>query len=410
MRPTSLEEIVGHQDLLQGASILKSVIADGKLCSLVMWGPPGVGKTTLARLVAQRHDAHLVELSAVRVGIPELRTVSKEAEEWQALHGRPTILFLDEVHRFSKVQQDFLLPLVESGHLILIAATTEHPGFALSPALRSRCSLIELEALDEAALDSVLGRALEAEGWTIQKDARAQVLRLAAGDARRLLNLLEMAGNLSDGAITNQNVTTAAGAHRGNYEAKGADHYDTISAFIKAMRASDPDAALHYLARLIEGGEDPLFIARRLVIFASEDVGNADPHGLVLANAAAQAVQFLGLPEARFALIQASLYLSCGPKSDAGYRAYEAAKADLEGRSWPPIPLELLPASTPIHREQGRGAGYVNPHRSEVNESLLPSVLHGKVYYEPSGMGMEQGRPPVRNPGRKPVGGAKEDL
>lgn len=409
MRPRSLTDVVGHHELLSGSSVLQSVIEGGRLCSLVMWGPPGVGKTTLARLLAARNDAHLVELSAVRVGIPELRAVAAEAEELQALHGRPTVLFLDEVHRFSKVQQDFLLPLVESGRLILIAATTEHPGFALSPALRSRCSLIQLDALAEQDLDELLARALAQEHWTIESEARALVLRVAQGDARRLLNLLEWSAPLSEGPIGIEDITTAAGSGGGSYEAKGSDHYDTISAFIKAMRASDPEATLHYLVRLIEGGEDPLFIARRLVIFASEDVGNADPHGLVLANAAAQAVQFLGLPEGRFALIQASLYLSCGPKSDAGYRAYEAAKADLVGQAWPPIPLDLLPAPTAVHREQGRGEGYVNPHRSPVNESLLPSVLQGKVYYRPSGLGMEQGRPPVRTSGRQPVGGAKEE-
>ncbi|MEC7751958.1 MAG: replication-associated recombination protein A [Myxococcota bacterium] len=409
LRPQTLAEVVGHQDILNNASILYSIIEGGHLCSLILWGPPGVGKTTLARLLAHRHDAHLVELSAVRVGIPELRKAAADAADWHQLHGRPTVLFLDEVHRFSKVQQDFLLPLVESGQLILVAATTEHPGFALSPALRSRCALVELQALEESDLEQLMHRALEVESWSITEEAKQQALRLGAGDARRLLNLLERAGHLRGGTIDVQEVTTAAGRQGGIYEAKGSAHYDTISAFIKAMRASDPDATLHYLARLIEGGEDPLFIARRLVIFASEDVGNADPHGLVLANAAAQAVQQLGLPEGRFALIQASLYLSCGPKSDAGYRAYELAKSDLMGRSWPPIPMDLLPAATPLHRDQGRGVDYKNPHRVQMNESLLPDVLQGRVYYEPSGQGMERGRPPVGKARRQADAGAKEE-
>lgn len=401
MRPRTLEELIGHEDLVAPGRPLHTLVASGAMPSLVLWGPPGSGKTTLAWILGERADARLVPLSAVTAGVPEIRKAIEGARRTRLR----TVLFIDEIHRLNKAQQDALLPHVESGVVTLIGATTENPSFSVIAPLLSRCRVITLEALSAEALGRVLDRALEDEtlglgraALTLADDARDALILASQGDARRLLGMLEASAtvHLSSGRraepLSAETVQEAVGRIALRHDRDGEEHFNVISALIKSLRASDPDAALHYLARMLEAGEDPLYLARRLVIFASEDVGNADPQALGLAMAAHQAVERIGMPEGRIPLGQVTTYLACAPKSNAAYAALGAAIADLEGRGPLPVPMHLRNAPTRLMKELGYGEDYVYAHDAEdgfVAAENLPEDLAGARYYEPRERGAE---------------------
>ena len=373
LRPKRPEEVIGQRHLLAEGGLLQRLLAAGELPSMLLWGPPGVGKTTIARLLAQGAKAAFESLSAVRAGVADLKQVIEAASGRLAYHGQKTVLFLDEIHRFNKAQQDYLLPHLETGRLILIGATTENPGFAVIPALRSRCISVALEPLDEEQLGALVDRAIEAlDGARCTDKARSMLVRWSQGDGRRCINLVELSHQLSGGGpIAVETVATAADRPAVLGDRNGDAHYDTISALIKSMRASDVNAAMHYLARLLEAGEDVAFIARRLVIFASEDVGNAAPLAIVVAQAAADAARFVGMPEAALNLSQAVAFLAGAPKSRACTEAIVAARADLRQGSWPEIPGVLLNRKRP--NRDGKPA--------QEPGTLLPKALAGRVYY-----------------------------
>lgn len=401
MRPRSLEELVGQEALLAPGRPLDALLAEGGLSSIILWGPPGSGKTTLAWILGERADARLVALSAVTAGVAEIRKAVEAARRTRLR----TLLFLDEIHRLNKAQQDALLPHVEAGVVTLIGATTENPSFSVIAPLLSRCRVIPLEPLSAEALGRVLERALEDEtrglgaSKLVLSDAARDALILASGgDARRLLGMLEASAtaHLSSGRraepLSPETVREAVGRIALRHDRDGEEHFNVVSALIKSLRASDPDAALHYLARMLEGGEDPLYVARRLVIFASEDVGNADPSALPLAMAAHQAVERIGLPEGRIPLAQATTYLACAPKSNAAYAALGRAEADLAGQGPLPVPMHLRNAPTRLMKELGYGADYVYAHDAEdtfVPDENLPAALAGRRYYEPTERGAE---------------------
>jgi len=372
LRPTCLAEVVGQQHLTDDGALLHSLVAQRSLPSMVLWGPPGVGKTTLAQVLANAAEASFEALSAVSAGVADLRAVLERAKD-RRFAGRQTVLFLDEIHRFNKAQQDFLLPHVEAGRLTLIGATTENPGFSVIPALRSRCIMVALKGLEATDLDRLIdrGTAQLQPPKTLADGGRERLRRWCQGDGRRLLNMLEIAHRLADDCIDASHVGHAAGQTAVLHDRDGDGHYDTISALIKAMRGSDPDAALHYLARLLEGGEDEAFIARRLVIFAAEDVGNAAPQALVVAQAAADATRFIGMPEAQLPLAQAVTFLAGAPKSRAVTEGIAAARRDLQRGDWPRIPEHLLNRETPFPEPRSDGTGH------------LPSRFAGTVYYRP---------------------------
>ncbi len=397
MRPTRLEDYVGQEHLLGEGKLLGRAVATGSLPSMVFWGPPGTGKTTLARIVAQRCGAHFEALSAVLVGVKELREAVARAEERWRLHRTKTVLFVDEIHRFNKSQQDALLPHVEKGTLTLLGATTENPSFEMNAALLSRMRVLTLRGLEEDELERLLARALAAPHglagkFTADPDALRALAQATSGDARRALTTLEVAAAQSQGHITTAHVQEALQQRTLLYDKAGDEHFSVVSAFIKSMRGSDPDAAVYWLARLVESGEDPRFIVRRMVIVASEDVGNADPQALVVATAALQAVELLGFPEGVHPLAQAVLYLAMAPKSNASYRAYGLAADAVKAQGALPVPIHLRQASSALGRQLGHGRDYKYPHDypgHHVAQRYLPDGLLGRRFYEPSNEGYE---------------------
>ncbi len=409
----SLAEVAGQGHLLRPGSPLVTLAdpdAAAGATSVILWGPPGTGKTTLAQAVARSSGRRFVELSAVTAGVRDVREVMQEALTQRDLYGQSTILFLDEIHRFTKAQQDALLPGVENGWVVLIAATTENPSFSVISPLLSRSLLLTLKPLTDDDLGLLIDRAVSdprglAGRAVLQPEARAALVRLASGDARRALTALEAAASLvpasaagdDDDAATPQidadQVASAVDRALLRYDRQGDEHYDVISAFIKSIRGSDVDAAMHYLARMIEAGEDPRFIARRLIISAAEDVGLADPAALPLAVAAADAVQFIGMPEGRIPLAEATAYLATTAKSNAAYLAIDKAIADVRGGGFGRVPPPLRDAHYPGAKRLGHGKGYVYPHDSEVGvvaQQHLPDELRGRRYYEPTNHGQER--------------------
>jgi putative ATPase len=374
---------------------------------MILWGPPGTGKTTLARIIATRTRATFVPYSAVLGTVPELRGILQESKEARLLQGQRTVLFIDEIHRFNKSQQDAFLPYVEDGTVTLIGATTDNPSFSVNSALLSRCKVFRLEGLSEEALVAMLGRSLADRdrglgqtGITATADALLAVARLSDGDARRALNSLEVAVDflMSDkgpGAELTTDVVAQTHEHRPLlYDKAGEEHYNVVSAFIKSMRGSNPDAAIYWAMRMLEAGDDPLFVLRRLIIFASEDIGNADPRALQVAVAADEAFRRLGMPEGLYPISQAVLYLAIAPKSNAVGKAFMAARAVISERGALPVPMKLRNASTRLMKQDGYGEGYQYAHNHEGHvvrgETYLPEELQGKEFYEPGEQGMEK--------------------
>jgi putative ATPase len=418
MRPASLDQFVGQQHLVGERGALRRMLAGGHLTSMLLWGPPGVGKTTLARLLAESVGAPFSTLSAVMSGVADVRGAIARAREWIDRGGASSVLFIDEIHRFNKAQQDALLPQVEDGTLTLIGATTENPYFEVNSALLSRLRVFRLEPLTDEDVGTVVRRALADErGYggraTLGDVAFEHLVSVAGGDARAALNVLESAIAIhetadqpaGDGAgdaggaptspvvePTLDDIENAAQERVLAYDRAGDGHYGTVSAFIKSMRGNDPDAALYWLAAMIAAGEDPKFVARRIIICASEDVGNADPRALQVAVAAAQALDWVGLPEAQYALAQATVHVASSPKSDSIGRAYGAAMADVLAHGSLPVPGHLLPASVPRLKQFGIGVGYRFPHDYEgddIPQQYLPDALAGRRYYEPTREGYE---------------------
>jgi len=404
MRPRTLDDFVGQEHLVGPGKALRRAIEEDRLASMVLWGPPGSGKTTLAEVISRQTRAHMVAVSGVSAGVADLRRAAEDARPRQEA-GQRTILFIDEIHRFNKAQQDAVLPHVESGLLVLIGATTENPSFEVNSALLSRSRVYRLDRLTDEQVAGIVQRALEDNERglgmfhvKLEDDALAHLVAIAGGDARVALNGLELAalGAAPDASGSRQvalaAVEDALQRRALMYDRAGDNHYDTISALIKSVRGSDPDAAVYWLARMLEAGEDPLFVARRLVILASEDIGLADPLALPVAVAAQQAAHFVGMPEALFPLTEATLYLACAPKSNSALTAYHAAVAEVQKSGDLPVPLHLRNAVTPLMKGFGYGEGYRYAHSYEghiAEQEHLPATLVGTRFYEPSDQGHE---------------------
>ena len=399
MRPRSLDEVAGQRQLLSEGKPLRRLIDGSGAASVILYGPPGTGKTTIASLIASAMGQNFVALSALSSGVKEVRAVIDEARR-DLIRGEKTVLFIDEVHRFSKTQQDALLAAVENRTVLLVAATTENPSFSVVAPLLSRSLLLKLESLDADDLRAVLDRAMADErgfngGFVLDDAAREQLVLLAGGDARRALTYLEAAAEAVQPGETITIDTVKENVNRAvvRYDRDGDQHYDVVSAFIKSIRGSDVDAALHYLARMIDAGEDPRFIARRLVIHASEDIGMADPTALQTANAAANAVQFIGMPEGRLALAQATIHLATAPKSPSVIQAIDAALADVRAGNAPPVPAHLRDGHYEGAKAMGNAVGYVYPHddpKGVVKQQYMPDGLEDAVYYRPTEHGAER--------------------
>ena len=404
MRPQSLDEFFGQSHLLEPGKPLRAAIEDGKTHSMIFWGPPGTGKTTLARMIARTTDAHFIALSAVMAGIKDVRSAVQEAQQVREAYGRRTVLFLDEVHRFNKSQQDAFLPYVEDGTLTFVGATTENPSFELNNALLSRARVYVLKALDADALASILRRALErlaeaaAGPVTISDEALDLIVLAADGDARKALNLLELAADLAPSkngaqAIDVDIAKEVVQGSRRRFDKQGEYFYDQISALHKSVRGSDPDAALYWLMRMLDGGCDPLYVARRIIRMASEDIGNADPRALRLCLDAAEAYERLGSPEGELAIAQAVVFLACAAKSNAVYNAAKAAAADAKESGSLEVPMHLRNAPTRLMKDLGYGDDYRYAHDEEdgfaAGERYFPDDMSPATYYHPVPRGLE---------------------
>ncbi len=390
MRPTSLEGYVGQRGVIE---VLRRFIDSGQLPSMILWGPPGVGKTTLATIISQAVEREFFTLSAVNSGVKEVREVLSRAQSSRFLSGgKSPVLFIDEIHRFNKSQQDSLLAAVEQGTIVLIGATTENPSFEVIRPLLSRCNVYTLKSLDDSDLQILLNRALSEDTYLKERNVRVEetkaLFAFSNGDARKMLNILDTLSSTttSDIIINDEAVGSALQQNVAQYDKGGEQHYDTISAFIKSVRGSDVDAAIYYLARMIAGGEEPRFIARRLLILAAEDVGLANPNALLLANATFEAVHNLGMPEARIPLAQCTIYLANSPKNNKAYKAINEALAFVAQDGYRPVPLHIRNAPTKLMADEGYGVGYLYPHdypNSQVEQQYLPDELKHIKFYKP---------------------------
>jgi len=401
MRPGKLVEFVGQQHILGEGKLLRRLIESDQVTSIILWGPPGSGKTTLARIVANSTKSHFISFSAILAGVKDIREVVKEAEEVRKYHGKKTILFIDEIHRFNKAQQDAFLPYVEKGILTIIGATTENPSFEVIAPLLSRCKVLVLNPLKNEEIEEILTMALQdrerglgERSLTLQQEALTFIAEQAGGDARIALNTLDTAARLAKNGIID--ISTAREAVQKKpllYDKGGEEHYNVISAFIKSMRGSDPDGALYWLARMLEAGEDPIFILRRMVILASEDIGNADPRALQMAVTALQGFQLVGLPEGRIIMAQAVSYLATAPKSNASYLAIDDALAEVRKSGALPVPMHIRNAPTKLMKDLGYGKEYKYAHdyaEGYAAQEYLPDQLKGRKFYDPAGHGYEK--------------------
>ena len=403
MRPKTIDDFWGQEHIIGEGKPLRSLLEGGDLSSMILWGPPGVGKTTLARLIAHSVKAEFFQINAVSAGVKDIRDVISRAENNNRQLGKRTILFIDEIHRFNKSQQDALLHSVEEGIVTLIGATTENPSFEVISPLLSRCQVYVLDSLNREALNKILDHALRNDAVlskrTIEIQDRDFLFLLSGGDARKLLNGLENAVRLvkpdacGSVVITKQKIEEAFQKKFTLYDKEGEQHYDIISSFIKSIRGSDPDAAVYWMARMLDGGEDPKFIARRMVVLASEDIGNADPYGITMATSCFTAIDYIGMPEARIVLAQTAVYLASCPKSNAAYMAIELAWEDVRNLPNLPVPIHLRNAPTKLMKELGYGEKYKYSHDFDghfTEQQYLPDNLKNKIYYKPADLGREK--------------------